>query len=65
VDYTQETPTLVVFSLAPTSTGTSLTIVESGFENIPPARLADAFRMNNNGWSQQLSNIETYVSQTP
>ncbi len=65
VDYSQETPTLVVFTLAPTPTGTSLTIVESGFENLPPARLADAFRMNDQGWSQQLSNIEIYVAQTP
>lgn len=64
-DYSQETPTLVTFTLMPTATGTLLKIVESGFENIPAERYADAFRMNDKGWTQQLSNIETYVAQTP
>ena len=64
-DYSQETPTLVEFKLVPTATGTSLTITESGFENLPSERIAEAFRMNDQGWAQQLSNIETYVNQTP
>lgn len=65
MDYSQETPTLVTFTLMPTATGTLLKIVESGFENIPAERYADAFRMNDKGWAQQLRNIETYVAQTP
>jgi len=64
-DYSQETPTLVEFKLAPIATGTSLTITESGFENLPSERFADAFRMNDQGWAQQLVNIETYVNQSP
>jgi len=44
-------PTLVEFKLVPTATGTE--------------RFADAFRMNDQGWAQQLVNIETYVSQSP
>ena len=64
-DYSQETPTLVEFKLSPTATGTSLTIIESGFEHLPSQRIAEAFRMNDQGWSQQLDNIEIYVNQSP
>ena len=65
VDYDRETPTLVTFTLrdAP-GKGTVLTVVESGFENVPPHRRLEAFRMNSGGWSEQLQNIERYVSRT-
>jgi hypothetical protein len=36
--------------------------VESGFERIPLARRAEAFRMNDGGWAAQLENIERYVA---
>ena len=62
-DYSKETPTLVEFTLDPTTTGTLLTVIESGFDDIPDHRRAEAFRMNDNGWAQQMKNIETYVSQ--
>ncbi len=65
VDYSHETPTLVEFHLAPTSTGTLLRVTESGFENIPVARRPKAFLMNDGGWAQQMHNIETYVAQHP
>ena len=64
VDYSGETPTLVEFRLQPTAIGTLLTVTESGFDKIPAHRRADAFRMNDNGWAQQMKNIETYVAQT-
>ena len=64
VDYSSETPTLVEFHLQPTATGTLLTVTESGFDKIPAHRRADAFRMNDNGWAQQMKNIENYVAQT-
>ena len=60
-DYSHETPTLVEFKLAPTDTGTSLTVTESGFDKIPAERYADAFRMNSSGWEQQLNNISEYL----
>jgi uncharacterized protein YndB with AHSA1/START domain len=63
VDYSTETPTLVEFRLQPTATGTLLTVTESGFEDIPAHRRAEAFRMNGNGWAQQMDNISIYVSQ--
>jgi uncharacterized protein YndB with AHSA1/START domain len=62
VDYSQETPTLVEFRLEESPAGTILVVTESGFENIPPERRLDAFRMNDNGWTQQLKNIEAHVT---
>lgn len=61
-DYSTEPMTLVEFRLSETASGTELTIVESGFERIPAGRRAEAFRMNDGGWSSQLKNIERYVA---
>ncbi len=61
VDYSAETPTRVEFTLSPTATGTRLTVVESGFENVPEHRRAEAFRMNEGGWAAQVKNIKAYV----
>ena len=65
VDYSVEPPTLVEFRLEKSATGTVLTITESGFENVPAHRRAEAFRMNEGGWTQQLVNIERHVAQSP
>jgi uncharacterized protein YndB with AHSA1/START domain len=62
VDYAQETPTLVVFELKDVAGGTLLSIVESGFDNVPEARRAEAYRMNSGGWDEQMKNIEKHVS---
>jgi uncharacterized protein YndB with AHSA1/START domain len=62
VDYSQETPTLVEFRLEETAAGTLLTVTESGFENIPAHRRSEALRMNDGGWTQQMKNIENYVT---
>ena len=61
VDYSREPTTLVEFHLEEVPGGTQLTVVESGFDRIPLARRAEAFRMNENGWSQQIKNIERYL----
>jgi uncharacterized protein YndB with AHSA1/START domain len=65
VDYSKEPPTLVEFKLEKTSAGTSLVVTESGFDSIPAARRAEAFRMNSGGWTEQMKNIETYVTKKP
>jgi uncharacterized protein YndB with AHSA1/START domain len=65
VDYSQETPTLVEFRLEKSAKGTLLKVMESGFEKIPSARRLEAFRMNDNGWGQQLKNIESHVAKRP
>jgi uncharacterized protein YndB with AHSA1/START domain len=62
IDYSQETPTLVEFTLEKTAAGTLLKVVESGFENIPATRRDEAFRMNSGGWEEQLTNIEKYLA---
>ena len=63
IDYSPEPTTLVEFRLDEADGGTMLTIVESGFDRIPIARRAEAFRMNDGGWNQQMTNIERHVSQ--
>ena len=62
VDYSQEPTTLVEFELKEVEGGTLLTVVESGFDNIPPSRRLEAFRMNSGGWDEQIKNIEKYVA---
>jgi uncharacterized protein YndB with AHSA1/START domain len=61
-DYSDEPTTLVEFLLEEADGGTALTIIESGFDRIPLARRAEAFRMNDNGWTGQAKNIAAYVS---
>jgi uncharacterized protein YndB with AHSA1/START domain len=61
VDYSGETPTLVEFRLEPKGQGTHLTVVETGFDKIPPHRQPDALRMNDSGWAQQVVNVKRHV----
>lgn len=62
VDYTHEPTTLVEFRLDEVGAETILTIVESGFDRLPASRRAEAFRMNDGGWTSQLKRIERYVA---
>lgn len=62
VDFSSEPTTLVEFRLEEAENGTLLTIVESGFDRIPLARRAEAFKMNDGGWTEQTKNIERYVT---
>jgi uncharacterized protein YndB with AHSA1/START domain len=64
VDYSQEPTTLVEFELKEIDGDTMLTVVESGLDQIPLARRADAFRMNSSGWDQQMENIKKHVAKT-
>lgn len=62
VDYSAEPTTLVEFRLEETDGGTMLTLTESGFDRIPVARRAEAFSMNDSGWTAQMKLIEKYVT---
>lgn len=63
VDYSGEPTTLVEFRLEDKAGGgTSLTVIESGFERIPLARRAKALEMNDGGWAQQMENIARHVA---
>jgi uncharacterized protein YndB with AHSA1/START domain len=61
VDYSKEPSTLVEFRLAPAGEGTRLEVVESGFDALPEHRRAEAFRMNDSGWAEQMENIKAHV----
>lgn len=63
-DYSKEPTTLVTFTLADAPGGTRLTVVESGFDAVPAARRAEAFRMNEQGWAAQMKNVERHVGTT-
>jgi uncharacterized protein YndB with AHSA1/START domain len=64
-DYSKENSTLVEFRLEKIPTGTLLLLTESGFENIPSDRRLVAFRSNDGGWTEQMKNIESHVTQKP
>jgi uncharacterized protein YndB with AHSA1/START domain len=62
-DYSNEPSTLVEFRLEKSASGgTLLVVTESGFDKIPMYRRAEAFRMNEAGWAEQMKNIEAHVA---
>ncbi len=63
VDYSDEQPTLVIFTLkdAP-GNAILLTVVESGFDKVPLHRRREAFEMHTGGWEEQLQNIARHAS---
>lgn len=65
VDYSTEPTTLVAFTLTEIREGIRLTVIESGFDQLPPGRQAEAFRMNSGGWEEQMENIAAYVAGQP
>lgn len=65
VDYSQEPPTLVEFRLEETTGGTLLLVTESGFDKIPSNRRLEAFTRNDGGWTAQMKNIQSHVTQKP
>lgn len=64
-DRANEPTTAVEFRLATVADGTELTVVESGFDQLPPERRVDAIRMNDQGWAEQVRRIERYVTAQP
>lgn len=65
VDYSAEPTTLVSFTLEEVPAGVMLTVTESGFDQIPLARRAQAFQANEQGWGMQVKLIEAYLARTP
>lgn len=63
-DYSKEPTTLVVFELEEVEGGTRLTLTESGYDRIPLARRAEAFKSNEQGWEAQMQLIAKYLAQT-
>lgn len=61
VDLSHEPRTLVTFTLEEVPEGTRLTLVESGFDALPPQRCSRAFSDNERGWSIQMERIARHV----
>jgi uncharacterized protein YndB with AHSA1/START domain len=62
VDYSEEPTTLVVFELHEVPQGTLLRVVESGFDALPIERRLRVFRLNTEGWDEQMKAIEKHVA---
>jgi uncharacterized protein YndB with AHSA1/START domain len=65
VDYSSEPTTLVVFTLKKVPEGVQLTVTETGFDQIPLARRAQAFSANQGGWTLVTKLIEEYLAKNP
>lgn len=61
-DYSQEPTTLVTFELSDVAEGVLLAVTESGFDQIPIERRAQAFTANDGGWTHQTKLIEKYLA---
>ena len=61
-DYSHEPMTLVTFELSKVEGGTLLTITESGCDQVPIERRAQAFNANDGGWTLQTQLIEKYLA---
>ena len=62
VDYSNEPSTLVEFRLESKDKSTVLYLTESGFDSLPKDRRFEAFRKNEEGWTEQIQNIEEYLA---
>ncbi len=62
IDYSKEPPTRVAFELNESGPGTTITVVESGFDAIPATRRAEAYREHEEGWAAQLNALERYLA---
>ena len=62
VDYSGEPTTLIEFHLEQTAEGVLLKVTESGFDQIPLARRAQAFQANDGGWAMQMVLIGKYLA---
>ena len=53
--------TYVEFTLEPVGSGTRLTVVESGFAQLPPDAHDKAFGGNVKGWASELGELVAYL----
>jgi hypothetical protein len=53
--------TLVEFRLDEVPDGTRVTVVETGFDSISLPRRARAFEENQQGWTEQVANLQRHV----
>lgn len=53
--------TYVEFTLEPTPSGTRLTVIETGFAQLPDDAHDAAFKGNSNGWVEKLNQLGAYL----
>jgi uncharacterized protein YndB with AHSA1/START domain len=56
-----ERRTYVEFTLEPVDAGTRLTVVESGFAQLPDGEYTKAFGANTEGWASELGELVDYL----
>jgi uncharacterized protein YndB with AHSA1/START domain len=61
VDYDREPKTTVTFLLEESDGQTTVTVGESGFDEISLTRRASVFGENETGWAEQLENLKRYA----
>jgi uncharacterized protein YndB with AHSA1/START domain len=61
-DYSTEPTTIVVFGLEDVPGGTQLTVVESGFDQLPLSRRFEAYKANEKGWAMQMDSIQRHIT---
>jgi uncharacterized protein YndB with AHSA1/START domain len=54
--------TYVEFTLEPVDTGTRLTVVETGFAQLPDDDYRKAFSSNTEGWASELAELADYLN---
>ncbi len=62
-DTEKDQTTLVCFELEDADGGTRLTMVESGFDALPPEQYENAYRGNTDGWAWQMDNLRRYLGE--
>jgi uncharacterized protein YndB with AHSA1/START domain len=63
MDYSEEPTTLVSFELEDIPGGTRVTLVESGFDELPESRRLEAYKANEKGWTMQMDAIQRHIVQ--
>jgi uncharacterized protein YndB with AHSA1/START domain len=61
VDYSKEPRTRVTFTLEPSSSGTRLSVSETGFDAISLERRAKVYKDNAQGWSEVVTWLQKYA----
>ncbi|MEU4194529.1 SRPBCC domain-containing protein [Kribbella sp. NPDC026611] len=56
--------TYVEFTLEPVTSGTRLTVIESGFSQLPDDEYQTAFSANTDGWGSELGELAEYLDKT-
>ena len=54
--------TLVTFTVSPAAGGARLTVVESGFANLPEAMRARTFQENSSGWQAEFADLQAFLA---